>query len=150
MQEAFAVQFIDIMIIAIVAALLYFYIMPAFKRKMRGAVNYISPQDLNKRIQDDEDILIIDVRRVAEFNSMLGHIEDAINIPFSEMAEKLDTNEKELAAYKDTPVIIVAFKDGNEGFIAYKTFQNKGFSNIFLLDKGITAWVRCGLPITSK
>ena len=131
----------------VIAVWIFLRAVPFIVRKMRGKVNYITPQDLKKKLDAGEDWLILDVRSAIEFNSTLGHIPDSINIPFSMLAERLDETESRLKDFSELPVATLCFRDGSSGFQAYNMLLNKGFTNVFLLDKGITGWIQSGYRV---
>lgn len=96
--------------------------------------NEISPFELHEKIEDSENIKIIDTRSAGEFSG--SHIPVAVNIAYanisSESLEQLDitTNDK----------IIVYGKSSISGKLAYNKLQNLGYSNVKILFGGFTHW----------
>lgn len=140
----------DLLIMALAVIVFYMYFAPIIRRKLRGHVDYITPQTLKEKLNNNDDILIIDIRSREEFSSLLGHIEGAFNLPFHEIETKFETAKDKIEKFKDTPIVIVGFKDGMTGVKAYRFLLSKGFLQVYVLDNGITAWVRSGYPIISE
>ncbi len=76
-----------------------------------------------EKIVDDFDI--IDVRTEFEYN--MGHIKNAINIPYDEILENLDKIDK------NKPTLIYC-RSNRRSEIAYLCLTSAGFSNIYVGD----------------
>ena len=70
---------------------------------------------------------IIDVRRVEEFNS--GHIKGAVNIPLSQLADKVPFLLPDLSQE-----IIVYCRTGSRSMDAAYTLIDMGYTNVYDLD----------------
>lgn len=66
---------------------------------------------------------IIDVRSAEEFNA--GHIEKAINIPHTEISEKISQHEKN----KDAQIIVYC-RSGRRSGIAKSKLEAMGYTNV--------------------
>lgn len=77
----------------------------------------------------NDDAVIIDVREADEYTT--GHIENAINIPVSNISS-VDYN-------KDT-VIIVYCASGMRSANAAKSLIEAGYTNVYNLDGGLINW----------
>ncbi|WMS85776.1 rhodanese-like domain-containing protein [Pleionea litopenaei] len=106
---------------------------------MRNGVKSIVPQQVTHLI-NKEDALVIDMRAIADFNK--GHIAGSKNIPQS----KLDSSEKELEKYKNTPIIMVCASGVTAGPAASK-LKKAGFEQVFRLAGGYQSWVGENLPV---
>jgi rhodanese-related sulfurtransferase len=84
--------------------------------------------------------LVLDLRRAQDFE--LGHLPDARHIPADELATKV----QELSRFRSRPVILVTTGNGPNS-LAIKTLQQQGFTDVFLLKGGITAWIEAQLPV---
>jgi rhodanese-related sulfurtransferase len=93
----------------------------------------ISPLSAVAKMNKHDDMLIIDVREPPEF--VTSHIEQAINIPLSKLAEELPT----LTGHKDKPVLITC-QNGTRSASASKQLTKAGFEQIFVLAGGMAAW----------
>ena len=121
---------------------------PWIKRKRRGYVNYIKPKDLKARLDKGDDIYIADVRKPNDFNGIIGHIDGAVNIPFSILEKTIQSKEDEIKDLKNTPVVVTVDFDENYGFLAYIIFLKYGLKEVYLLDNGLSAWVKEGFLVT--
>ncbi len=92
------------------------------------------------RLINRENAIVIDLRSKQEFNN--GHVLDAINIPYANLASRL----AELDKSKDKPVILVC-KMGQHSRAAYKTLANAGFGDVRRLTGGMTEWTAASLPL---
>lgn len=76
-----------------------------------------------KEIVVDENTVLIDVRTEKEYNR--GHLVNAINIPHSEIKEKI----KEQAGDTETKVILYC-RSGRRSGIAERTMREMGYKNV--------------------
>ncbi len=116
-------------------------VFPNLFSKMGGA-NGLDVPDAVKLI-NHENALVLDVRENSEFAS--GHIANARHIPLGQLKNSLDTLEK----YKDQP-IVVNCKSGARSAMACGVLRKQGFTKVYNLNGGITAWQRAQMPTTLK
>jgi len=83
------------------------------------------------------NLLILDVRTQGEFDS--GHIENAILIPYNELAHRLS----EIRAHQYSEIIIYC-GSGSRSLIAASTLVECGFTKVFNMLGGFTAWLAAG------
>ncbi|OPZ77818.1 MAG: putative rhodanese-related sulfurtransferase [Alphaproteobacteria bacterium ADurb.Bin438] len=126
----------------------FYKVVRFIKRKRRGPVNYIKPHDLKKRIDNGEDMLIVDTRKSSDFKGMIGHIEGAINIPYKELEETILNKMDKFQGLKDTPIVVTIDFDDEYGYLSYIIFLKYGFKQVYLLDNGLSAWIREGFYVT--
>ncbi|MET4735712.1 putative membrane protein YdjX (TVP38/TMEM64 family)/rhodanese-related sulfurtransferase [Thalassospira sp. MBR-102] len=88
---------------------------------------------------------IIDVRSPDEFTDPLGHIETALNIPLSELPDRLT----EIRAHKNKPVIVVCKTDKRSASAAV-LLSAGGFSDVRVLRGGMERWKRDGLTVAGN
>ena len=88
---------------------------------------------------NSEDAVFVDIRDSKDFNA--GHIANAVNIPFSALASRMN----ELDKYKDKPLILVC-KSGQTVNMAGKTLREKGF-NAVRMSGGMMEWSNQNLPV---
>lgn len=70
-----------------------------------------------KKLMQENDYIIIDVRTWEEYN--LGHIKNAINIPYDEINENVNLDKEKL--------IFVYCKSGNRSELAYDNLIQLGY-----------------------
>ncbi|MEH6937131.1 sulfurtransferase TusA family protein [Bacillus sp. JJ664] len=93
--------------------------------------NVTSNEGLQKKIEDGEKIIILDVRESAEY--AFNHIPNAISIPLGEL------NERMVELRKDSEIYIVC-RTGNRSDLASQTLAEYGFTNIYNVVPGMSAW----------
>jgi len=96
--------------------------------KLSGKLRGVSPCDLEL---DDPNLQIVDVRTEPEY--LIRAIPGAVNIPLQELYER----RNELDPQRPTVVIC---KVGRRAYAAALQLQQYGFSDVRILDGGITAW----------
>lgn len=115
----------------------------------RQGSEVLSPQDAQKRIQENPNTVVVDVREPDAIAST-GRIPGAINVPLGVLPIKADT---ELAEHlrepklqdRATPVITTC-GPGGQAALAAKTLREMGFTNVSIVDGGTVAWKEAGLP----
>jgi len=85
-------------------------------------------------------IVVLDVRNQSEYN--LGHLCNAILIPVYELEDRIG----ELQEHVNDPVIVYC-KAGSRSQIACEILANNGFTKVYNMLGGITAWMEAGYPI---
>lgn len=88
----------------------------------------------SKELKNGE--VLLDVRNPDEFSE--ARIDNALNIPVSELATRYDELKKFSAIY-------IYCKRGGRAQTAYLTLQNLGFNNLICLaEAGMDAWIAEG------
>lgn len=107
----------------------------------RSQVKELTVQELSGMLA--QDLTLIDVREPAEFSQ--GHIAGAVNIPRGVLEMKLHLHPKfaqhetPLDAMAQQPLYIVCASGGRSALAAV-ALQNMGFSQVFSVAGGMTAW----------
>ncbi len=99
----------------------------------------VSPQELSNLVNKQEGV-VLDIRDSKEFRS--GHITEAINIPFNDLANKMS----EINAYKEKPVIVVCKMGQTAGGVT-KQLKEAGFTQVYKLTGGMGEWSASSLPV---
>jgi rhodanese-related sulfurtransferase len=99
----------------------------------------LNKDDFYSDMKLNPQIKVIDVRSKSEF--MNERIENAINIPLSRLPCK---RAKEIS--RET-VIYLYCKVGVRSCSAAAKFNDMGFRHIYVLDGGLNAWKKAGLPL---
>ena len=100
----------------------------------------IDAKTLKTRIDDTEQLMIVDVRSADEYAT--GRIAGARLLPLPTIAKR----HKELP--KNTPLIITC-RSGARSRAACEQLSQLGFTNLHNLQGGVMAWRRAGLPLVS-
>lgn len=95
------------------------------------------------RVMNREDGVVLDLRTAKEFDA--GHIPNAVNIPFSELATRI----KELNKHIDSPLILVC-KAGQHSSAASKTLTANEFADVRRLNGGMVEWTGANMPVVKS
>ncbi len=109
----------------------------------KGAM--IGGDGLKQRIDSGERLLVLDVRSTADFVGEQGHIAKAVNIPL----ESLQIRVTEIMEYQEHPVLIVCRTD-KRSVKAAQLLVQKGFGDVHVARRGMTAWLEAGYPVEEK
>jgi len=109
------------------------------------------PWDLEERLQENPDILLIDVREPYEYDAM--HIEGSLSVPrgILESACEWDYEETipELVMARNREVVVVC-RSGQRSVLAAHSLQILGFKNVASLATGLRGWKDYELPLVDK
>lgn len=113
------------------------------------AVPGIAPKDASKKLKEDPNTLVVDVRDAADLATS-GVIPGSVNISYGALTYKADQELPE--AYRDKRVqdrarpIISTCDEGPLGALGAKLLKDMGFQNVHYLAGGVLAWKKEGLP----
>lgn len=118
--------------------------MKNFIELIRGClteVREIMPWDLEERLQENPDLMILDVREPYEFEAM--HIPGSINVPRGILESACEWEYEETvpalvqARHKE---IVVVCRSGHRSVLAAHSMQVLGYENVASLQTGIRGW----------
>ena len=92
------------------------------------------------RLMNQGPTLILDVREEKDFAA--GHLPKARHIPVRELSRRVE----EIAKFKAKPVIVTD-KSGARAGAASRFLKREGFTNVFTLKGGLSAWQQASLPV---
>jgi len=98
--------------------------------------------ELKQRLDNNEDILVLDVRSADDFVGEQGHIAKALNIPLEELSNRL----VELAAYEERPIALVCRTDRRSAQAA-QILTREGFADVHVAKGGMTDWNQNGFAL---
>lgn len=104
-----------------------------------GGSRNLSPAQV-PQIQSREHAVIVDLNESDKFKT--GHISQSVNVPFSKISESIGKLKK----HKKKPLILVC-DNGNNSKKAVATLQKNEFSDVYILNGGLTAWKKENLPL---
>lgn len=110
----------------------------AFLPRLIGALRkgpMLSVEELKQRMDEGEDILVLDVRTAEDFIGEQGHIDGALNIPVEAMADHLE----QLTDRTEKPVAIVCRTDRRSAKAA-RILASNGFADVHVTKGGMTQW----------
>lgn len=109
-------------LIILVLILIIFVFAQDEKKQIKSEITVV---ELKEKIDNKEDMFLLDVRTEAEFNGSLGHIEGATLIPVGELKSRIDELEK----YKDKEILVIC-RSGNRSRMATNILKEDGFNAI--------------------
>ena len=93
--------------------------------------NVVSNEDLDQKLKETNDLVILDVRESAEY--AFDHIPNAISIPLDELESRLNELNKEDALF-------VICRTGNRSDLASQKLAENGFANVMNVVPGMSQW----------
>ena len=99
-------------------------------------------EELKRRIDAHQDLLVLDVRTAADFVGEQGHIAGATNIPLEALEARLD----ELTAHLERPIALVCRTDRRSAKAA-ALLARCGFADVHVVQGGMTAWLGNGWAV---
>jgi rhodanese-related sulfurtransferase len=109
------------------------------------------PWDLEERLQENPDILVVDVREPYEFDAM--HIAGSMNVPrgILESACEWDYEETvpELVRARDREIVVVC-RSGYRSVLAAHAMQLLGYTDVASLKTGLRGWKDYEQPMIDR
>jgi len=116
----------------------------ALRAQTTSGFKVISVQDAKKMIGKDTNVVALDVRTPAEYNSETGHLANALLIPVQELEQRI----AELAPYKGKTIVAYC-RTGNRSGRAASLLSKKGFTAANM-DGGIVKWNDAHYPVVKE
>ncbi len=114
---------------------------PIGRRPADTAARALCAELLLQELRSGVQLLIVDVRDRDEID-MHGAIQGARWFPLRQLGARVD----ELALHRSTPVVVVS-QDGERSKIAVNTLAAAGFTEVMLLEGGMSRWTELGYPV---
>jgi uncharacterized membrane protein YdjX (TVP38/TMEM64 family) len=102
----------------------------------------ISVIELKAMMDAGDDIHIVDVRTIEDFDGKLGHITEALNLPLEEIAGRLSELDEDL----EKTVALVCTTD-RRSVKAAQMLTSHGFADVHVVKGGMTDWNANGYPV---
>ncbi len=109
-----------------------------FGNRFRG----VNDVDVANALQliNHKDAFVLDVREPSEYNN--GHLLNAKLLPLGKLKERVGELEK----HRDKPILVVC-RSGNRSGTACAILGKQGFTQVYNLAGGVTAWQSSKLPL---
>jgi phage shock protein E len=102
----------------------------------------VSPDSLVKMQADkDSRVFVLDVRKPAEFAE--GHVPGAVNIPYDQVASRLDEIPKD-------DEIVLYCHSGRRAGLAAETLAANGYTKLAHLEGDMRGWQQAGRPVETS
>lgn len=115
-----------------------------------ASVPAIKPEELHRWLQQEPKPLIIDVQDAADI-VLTGSIPGAINISLGSLTYKADhtlpEEWRDLRLNEHSLLIVTTCAMGPLGALGAKLLQDMGFTNVYILEGGVQAWIEAGYAI---
>lgn len=93
--------------------------------------NVISNEELQDKLKEVENIVLVDVREAAEY--VFNHIPNAVSIPMGDLESRINELNKDQDIY-------VVCRTGNRSDLAAQKLVEKGFKNVVNVVPGMSQW----------
>ncbi|MDZ7803153.1 VTT domain-containing protein [Thiohalophilus sp.] len=101
-----------------------------------------SVEQLKQRLDQNDTLLVLDVRSEEEFTGELGHIHGALNIPVEQLSQRLD----ELNDYLESPIVTICRTDKRSAK-AVQLLAQRGFADVHVIQGGMIDWNKHDYPV---
>lgn len=105
---------------------------------MQSTIHRAKPADVFSKISAGEDVLLIDVRETSEFNAL--RVAGFRSLPLSQISSKTFSIQTDHDIY-------LLCRSGQRAALAANRMAELGIDRTFVIDGGLNAWVKCGLPV---
>ncbi len=113
-------------------------------------IEELFPWDLEDRLKEEPNLLLVDVREPYEFDAM--HIQGAINVPRGILETACEYNFEEtvphLVAAREQDVIVIC-RSGNRSALAALVMKQMGYKNPISLKTGMRGWSDSEMPMVN-
>ncbi|MFB6080299.1 MAG: MBL fold metallo-hydrolase [Haloferacaceae archaeon] len=104
-------------------------------------IETITPEELNGRIEDDEDVFVLDVRSESDFEEwrIEGETVDVVNYPYFELLDGVP-DDLSAALPDDRRITVLCGKGGSSEMVA-ENLADEGYE-VEHLERGMKGWAR--------
>ena len=99
-------------------------------------------EQVKQRLDNKEDLLLLDVRKADEFIGEQGHVASATNIPLEELTNRLE----ELGDYEEKTIITICRTDSRSTQAA-QLLNRQGFADVHVAKGGMKDWIKHGWAV---
>ncbi len=111
-------------------------------------IREIMPWDLEERLQENPDLMILDVREPYEFDAM--HIVGSVNVPRGILESacewEYEETEPELVLAREREIVVVC-RSGHRSVLAAHSMRVLGYKNVVSLETGLRGWKDYDQPL---
>ncbi len=118
--------------------------MPRIIKQFRRS-SMLEITELKSMLDNNQDLLLLDVRSEADYYGQQGHIRQSILIPLEELPESILAIDE----FRYKPVVIICRTDRRSDKAA-KLLQKLGFTNVKVARMGMTNWLNHHYPVVHE
>ena len=126
----------------LIAATLWDWRARVSRRAGADGISWVEAQALADLLERNPKPVVVDVRGPDEFDGSLGHVANALNLPFGELPDRLT----QINAFRAKPIVLVCRTDKRSGHAA-ALLRDSGFRDVHVLRGGMERWNEKGLPV---
>ena len=120
----------------------------SLSEKAARQIKEIMPWELKRRMAEEPDLLLLDVRERSEFDA--AHIAGSKNVPRGILEASCEYDyaetDPELVEARARPVVIIC-RSGSRSALAALVMREMGYENVASLKLGIKGWNDGDLPL---
>ncbi len=135
----FFTDYTNLILIAVLLVSGGLLLWPTLARRGRGGLSAAAATQLINR----RNAVVIDLRPGADFAQ--GHLPSARHLEFAELQAKV----AQIAKNKSNPVLLVC-QNGQQSNKASRVVQDAGFAEVHVLEGGVDAWHKAGMPVVKQ
>ena len=117
----------------------------AFLPRLIGSIRkgaMLNVTNLKQRMDEGEDILLLDVRTAEDYNGEQGHVAGSTLLPLEELEQRID----ELNDYYEKTVVTICRTDRKSAKAA-QILVEQGFADVHVAKMGMTDWIKNRYPV---
>ena len=103
---------------------------------------HLTTTELKQRLDQGEDLLLLDVRDKDEYHGPQGHVTEAVNVPLNELPQRID----ELGKHHERQIAVVCYT-AKRSAKAVDLLKEAGFDKVLLVEGGMKQWKENGFPV---
>lgn len=117
----------------------------AFLPRLIGSVRkgaMLNVTNLKQRMDEGEDILLLDVRTAEDYDGEQGHIAGSTLVPLEQLEQRID----EISDYYEKTVVTICRTDRKSAKAA-QLLAEQGFADVHVAKMGMTDWIKNRYPV---
>ena len=117
--------------------------LPRFIRQWSLNKKMIPVSELKQRLDNSEDLLLLDVRTEEDYYGEQGHIEGSMLLPVEQLEQEIPELTERLKNNKDKTIVTICRTDRKSSKAAQLLLKH-GFSHVQIARMGMTDWIKEG------
>ncbi len=110
-----------------------------------AGVPFVGAEILKTRLDQGDDVVVLDVRSGGEFTGRVGHVPGSINLPLDQLPSRIAHLKGDLGDCLDTPVYLIC-QTSSRAAHAARLLRKAGFRDLSVIGGGMSSWRARGYP----